>query len=51
MRNIGRYFIMGCILYFAINWVADHPRLINKFRQVINSSVDEAADLFTEFTK
>ncbi len=48
MRNIGRYFFMGCVLYFAINWIADHPRLINKFRQVVNSSVDIIIDKSSE---
>jgi hypothetical protein len=44
MRDIIRVLIGGCLLYFAINWVADNPRLINKFRQLVNSSVDEAVD-------
>jgi hypothetical protein len=44
MRNIIRVFIGGCLLYFTINWLADNPRLINKFRQLVNSSVDEVVD-------
>ena len=44
MRDIIRVFIGGCLLYFAINWVADNPRLVNKFRQLVNTSVDEAVD-------
>ena len=48
MRNIIRVFIGGCLLYFTINWAADNPRLINKFRQLVNSSVEEVGDIASE---
>ena len=48
MRNIGRYFIIGCIVYFAINWLADNPQLINRIRHLVNSSVEEAGDIASE---
>ena len=44
MRDIIKVFIGGCLLYFASNWAADNPRLISKFRQLVNSSVDEVVD-------
>ena len=28
-------------LYMSINWIADHPAKINKFRNFVNSSVFE----------
>jgi|3_EtaG_2_1085321.scaffolds.fasta_scaffold160640_4 hypothetical protein len=48
MRNISRYFMMGCVLYFVINWLADNPRVINRIRHLVNSSVEEAGDIASE---
>ena len=45
MRNIIKVFIIGCVLYFTINWLADNPRVINRIRHLVNSSVEEAGDI------
>ncbi len=37
MRNVVRYFMGACVLYFAINWLADNPQSIDAVRQFVNS--------------
>ena len=44
MRNTVRYIFGFCLLYFAINWIADNPRTVNTFRRTFNSIVDKAVD-------
>ena len=37
MRSIIRYAMGACILYFAVNWLADNPQSIDAMRQFVNS--------------
>ena len=37
MRNVVRYFMGACVLYFAINWMADNPQSIDAVRQFVNN--------------
>ena len=45
MRNIIKVFIIGCVLYFTINWLADNSRVISQIRHLVNGSVVEAGDI------
>jgi len=44
MRNVVRYFMGACVLYFAINWLADNPQSIDAMRQFINSTAATIMD-------
>jgi len=48
MRNIIKVFIIGCVLYFTINWLADNSRIINRIRHLVNGSVEEASDIVSD---
>ena len=43
MRDkIINFAVVGCVFYFGINWVADNPGQMKKFRKQMNHHVDGA---------
>ena len=40
MQTIMRYGIMGTLLYFGVNWIADNPAKVNYIRKQVNKTVD-----------
>jgi hypothetical protein len=36
--------LVGVVLYFGVNWIADHPKKVKKLRKQMNHYVDTATD-------
>jgi len=49
--NIINIIVVGCVLYFGINWIADNPRQVKKVRRQMNHHVAGAKQQVADFLK
>ena len=40
MKSVLRWIVVGALLYFGINWIADHPRQVKAFCKQMNQTVE-----------
>lgn len=48
MQTLMRYGMMGAVVYFGVNWVADNPAKVNHIRKQLNKSVEQGIERGTE---
>ena len=51
MQTLIRYSMMGAVLYFGVNWVADNPAKVNYIRKQLNKSVEAGFEKGGEFVE
>jgi hypothetical protein len=37
MKTIFKYIMIGTLIYFGINWVADNPKSVKNIRRRVNT--------------
>ncbi len=42
--KFGRFGFVGFIIYVSINWIADNPSQVDKFRKTVNKTIFDTLD-------
>ena len=48
MKPVLQWIVVGALLYFGINWIADHPRHVRAFCAQMNQTVEKVLSTTTE---